>query len=360
MTYKTDDNQTECGDIYYINTETLPETLSVDTFSILPVDTFSILPVNTVPILSTNTNNCDKLCEKLCNKCWMKKQSNNSNSKIEIFNIINDIVFCSVSMPEVYERMDKLIIKQNKWFEINEDGLTVFHWIAWYISTKIKKYSYIKPRVYAFFQKVFSDNTVRSVFGNNMINKIINLGTKNKQSHTILYHLVRYCENSNDIFYMRLYNLLIERGSKQLTDDQIKEIKSFNTDEEILPLTLKYKVSSITDKYKLEENKIVKDIETKCQDYKLDKCFECDSLIDYTKEIPKIIKYAENNKCDFLLNSIWAAYYQRKLLNTVFDKYYDTINAQSNLNMIHKRHTHILELYSNNLNQNLNLSIEVC
>ena len=284
-----------------------------------------------------------------CSKCLMKKKANTETSEIEIFNITNDIIFSSATMPEVYAKMDKLIIRADKWFELNSDGLSVFHWFIWYISTKIKKYNHVKSRVFAFFQKIFSDNTVRSIFGNNMINKILIFGTPKNPNHTILYHLVRYCENPNDIFYMRLYNLLLERGCKPLTDNQLKEIKLLNSEEEDLPLMLKHKVSSITDKYKLEESKIVKDIETKYLNCKLNNCIECEKLIDYTKEIPKIIEYAKNNKCEFLLNCIWSAYYQRKLLNTIFNKYYNKVNAKSNLNLIHKRHSHILELYKNSL-----------
>lgn len=302
---------------------------------------------------STNTNKSSLGINKTetlyCSKCLMKKQSNNTISKITIFNIVNEIIFSSTSMPEVYEKMDKLIIKLDKWFELNDEGLSVFHWFIWYISTKIKKYNYVKSRVFAFFQKVFSDNTVRSIFGSSILKKILILGTPSDPNHTLLYHLVRYCENPNDVFYIRVYNLLLERGAKPLTDKQLNEIKKLNSEEEDLPCVLKQKISSITDKYKLDETKIVEDIEKNHSKCKLNKCLECEILIDYTKEIPKIIAYAKENNCDFLLNNIWSAYYQRKLVNTVFDKYYNKVNAQSNLNMIHKRHSHILDVYRKNL-----------
>jgi hypothetical protein len=310
--------------------------------------------------LNENLENSDTLNEilinkghdKLCSKCSLKKQASKSSSKIEIFNIVNEIIFSSSSMPEVHKKMDGLIIKLNKWFEVNDDGLSVFHWFIWYISTKIKKYNHIKSKVYAFFQKVFSDNTIRPIFGMSIINKIINLGTTKNPSHTILYHLVRYCENPNDVFYIRLYDLLIERGSKQLTDDQLNEIKKLNSEEEDIPFQLKDKISYITDKYKHEESKIASDV---CENYpecKLDKCAECNILIDYTKEIPKIVKYAKENNCDTILTSIWSAYYQRKLVNTIFSKYYEKVNAQSNLNMIHKRHSYILNIYKECLETN--------
>jgi hypothetical protein len=294
----------------------------------------------------------NKTSDKLCSKCLLKKQASKSSSKIEIFNIVNDIIFSSTSMPEVHKKMDALIIKIDKWFEVNDDGLSVFHWFIWYISTKIKKYNHIKSKVYAFFQKVFSDNTIRTIFGMATINKIINLGTPKNPSHTILYHLVRYCENPNDVFYIRLYDLLLERGARQLTDYQLNEIKKLNSEEEDIPFQLKDKISSITDKYKHEENKIASDI---CENYpncKLDKCVECCVLIDYTKEIPKIVKYAKENNCDTILTSMWSAYYQRKLVNTIFSKYYEKVNAQSNLNMIHKRHSHILNIYKECLESN--------
>lgn len=293
----------------------------------------------------------NKSSDKLCSKCLLKKQASKSSSKIEIFNVVNDIIFSSTSMPEVHKKMDELVIKTDKWFELNDDGLSVFHWFIWYISSKIKKYNHIKSKVYAFFQKVFSDNTIRPIFRMSIINKIINLGTPKNPAHTILYHLVRYCENPNDVFYIRLYDLLLERGAKQLTNDQLSEIKKLNAEEEDIPYQLKDKISHITDKYKYEESKIASNICENYPDCKLDKCAECSILIDYTKEIPKIVKYAKGNNCETILSSIWSAYYQRKLVNTIFTKYYEKVNAQSNLIMIHKRHSHILNIYKECLEQ---------
>ena len=359
------DSDSECGDLEYIDVEcdsidldkiflTHKSNLSRQTSE--DSDTLKYINLNNDVFCqdSDSANSANSTKEKIndhlyCNKCLMKKQSGNTVSKIEIFNVVNEIIFSSSSMPEVYEKMDKLIIRLDKWFELNDDGLSVFHWFIWYISTKIKKYNYVKSRVFAFFQKVFSDNTVRSVFGSSMLKKILTLGTPSDPKHTLLYHLVRYCENPNDVFYNRTYNLLLERGAKPLTDEQINEIKKLNSEEEDIPPTLKHKISSITDKYKLDESKIVEDIEKNHTNYKLNKCIECEVLIDYTKEIPKIISYARTNNCDFLLNNIWSAYYQRKLVNTIFDKYYSKVNAQSNLNMIHQRHTHILDVYRKNL-----------
>jgi hypothetical protein len=296
-------------------------------------------------------NNKNSINDHLyCNKCLMKKKANNKSSNIPIFNIINEIIFSSGSMPEVHKKMEEITIKINKWFQLNEDGLSVFHWFIWYISIKIKKYSYIKSRVYAFFQKIFSDNSITSIFSRSMINKIIKFGTPQNKNHTILYHLVRYCENPNDVFYIRIYNLLIDHGAKPLTNDQIIEIKQLNSgEEENIPIQLRSKISLITDNYKFEENRIVKEIELNHPQCKLNKCIECETLIDYTKEIPKIISYCKENKHDNILNYIWVAYYQRKLLNTVFNKYYNIVNAKSNLNMIHQRHYHILDIYTKNL-----------
>ena len=75
----------------------------------------------------------------------------------------------------------------------------------------------------------------------------------------------------------------------------------------------------------------------------------CNNLINYTKEIPKIIDYAKQNGCSNIMDLIWIAYYQRKLLNKIFDNYYKYNNIKSELNMIHKRHTHVLDIYSNHL-----------
>jgi len=46
---------------------------------------------------------------------------------------------------------------------------------------------------------------------------------------------------------------------------------------------------------------------------------------------------------------IWFAYYQRKLLNQLFDKYYQIVGSKSDLNKIHSRHSHILNIYTDNL-----------
>ena len=49
------------------------------------------------------------------------------------------------------------------------------------------------------------------------------------------------------------------------------------------------------------------------------------------------------------MNLIWLAYYQRKLLNSLFDNYYKLKNSNHKLNKIHKRHTHVLNIYATNL-----------
>ena len=296
-----------------------------------------------------NLDNLDNIENKYCHKCYQKKKSLEIISKIDIFNKINNIIFNSFSMPDVYNKMDNLIIPFDKWLELNDEGYSVFHWFSWFISTKIKKYQNIRPKVYAFFQKVFSDNTVDSIFSKKQINIIIKLTNPKNSSHNILYHLVRHCENPNDAYYKRLYNLLVDNGCNELNNDQLNEIKKINTEEENLPDCLKQHVCEITSKYKNIENLIVRNLETNYDDFKLTKCYECNCLIDYTREIPKIISYAKEKNNNILINLIWFAYYQRKLLNNVFDKYYKLINSQSNLNQIHKRHSHILEIYANNL-----------
>jgi hypothetical protein len=288
-------------------------------------------------------------CPKYCNKCYQKKKSAQEISKIEIFNKINNIVFNSISMPDVYNKVTNIITPFNKWLELNEDGYSVFHWFAWFISVKIKKYQHIKPKVYAFFQKVFSDNTIESIFTKKEIETIINLTSKKNPTHTILYHLVRYCENPNDTYYKRLYKLLIDNGAVPLDDKQIQEIKNTNIEEENLPDDLKIHISDITHKYKYIEDLIISSIEKNCPDYQLSKCAECGALIDFTKELPKIISYAKNNENLLIKNLVQFAYYQRKLLNRVFDNYYKLKNSNSDLNKIHKRHTHVLDIYSENL-----------
>lgn len=324
-------------------------TYNANSFSLLNETYNQIIKSNETSSTSStkvfeNLHNC-----KYCNKCYLKKKSETALLDIDIFNKINNIVFNSLSMPDVYDKMNNIILPFNRWLELNDDGLSVFHWFVWYISIKIKKYNYIKPKVYAFFQKVFSDNSVNSIFTAKQIKCIVNITDPLNPNNTLLYHLVRYCENPNDIYYKRMYQLLLDKGAKPLTNDQLNEIKQINTEEEFIPDNLKMHVSEITNKYKNIENLIVKKIETKCTDFELGKCIECSSLIDYTKEIPKIIAYAKLKGYDFLLDMIWFAYYQRKLLNKVFDNYYKIINSQSKSNHIHKRHEHVLDIYTNNL-----------
>ncbi len=317
---------------------------------IQPNPTDQIIQPNPTDQPNSTEQTDSNIIHKYCNKCHMKRMANDISAKeTDIFSIVNKIIFDSRSIPEVYEKMDDLHLGLKEWFKLNSDGYTVFHWFGWFISTKIKKYGYIKPRVYAFFQKVFSDNTVKSIFSKKTIANIVKLGTSENPNHTILYHLVRYCENPSDNYYKRFHQLLLDRGSKQLTQKQLEEIKKSNTEEDELPEKIKTKVSEITNNYKNTEELIIKEIELKCPSYELNKCIDCGALIDYTKEISKIIQFAKKNNFDWLINLIHYAYYQRKLLNKIFDQVYNTKNTNSNLNMIHKRHEHILNIYSDAL-----------
>ena len=261
-------------------------------------------------------------------------------------------------MADVHLRMELMKFTPfNKWYECNDMGITVFNWFSWYIGTKLKKYAHLKPKVYAFFQKVFGDNTIESIFTSreqhyiiNFVNvKPLNSNYPDVSGQTLLYYLVKHCENSSDIYYNRLYNLLMAKNAKKLTDEEMAQIQSTHVEEEKIPSYLKLHMSEITLKYKCTEKLIVQNIETKCIDFELTKCHECNELIDYTKEISKIIIYAKNNHNDYIMNLIWLAFYQRKLLNTIFDKYYELVNSQHELNQIHKRHTHILNIYTMNL-----------
>lgn len=286
---------------------------------------------------------------QFCNKCYLTYKSKNEISNVYIFNKINDIIYSSKTMPEVYYKIDNLNVDFDKWIEKNREGYTVFHWYAWMISIKIKKYYQIKPLVFAFFQKVFGDNTIISIFNQKQIDKIVKLTTSYDNEHTVLYHLVRYCENPNDNYYRRLYNILLINGSKEITNEQINKIKKYSVEECNLPDNIKKCICNITTKYKNIEELIIENITNKYSDLKLSKCIMCNNLIDYTKEIPKIIDYAKQNGCSNIMDLIWIAYYQRKLLNKIFDNYYKYNNIKSELNMIHKRHTHVLDIYSNHL-----------
>ncbi len=287
---------------------------------------------------------------KYCHKCFLKTQAENNLSEIEIFNRINQIIFNAKSMPDVYSQMEKLDYSFSKWTATNEDGFSVFHWFVWFISVKIKKYNHVKPKVYAFFQKVFSDNTVESIFSKHQISSIVKLAPKDKPYHTILYHMVRYCENPNDNYYKRLYKLLLDRGAVDLNKDQLEQIRAENIQEETLPDDIKMRVSDITSNYKNLEDLIIKHLDMRCPDYEIGKCINCNILIDYTREIPKIVSYAKKNNNQELLNMIYYAFYQRRLLNKVFDNYYSKNNIAASQNLIHKRHTHVIDIYTESFN----------
>jgi hypothetical protein len=298
--------------------------------------------------MNTTTDKVEEI--KYCHKCFLKKKANDTSLKIPIFNTVNSIIFNTTRMPEVYAKMEKLRdVPFSSWMELGDDGYSVFHWFIWFISVKIKKYNHIKPRVFAFFQKVLGDNTIKSIFTNKQIHEIVNLINPNKPNHTILYHLVRYCENTSDTYYRRIYDLLINIGSPCLTCDQLANITTINVGDENLPNDLKYRVSDITNAYKSIEELIIKNIDERHNDFKLNKCVECGMLIDYTKDLPKIITFAKLNDIKKITNLIQYAFYLRKLLNKIFDNYYKMNGSNSDLNMIHRRHNHVLEIYTENL-----------
>ena len=148
------------------------------------------------------------------------------------------------------------------------------------------------------------------------------------------------------LLFCKYYLYWVNCFAKSLTNSQLNEIKLIHvSEEENIPTNLKRYISSITDNYKLEENNIINYLENNCNDFQISKCIECKSLIDFTKDIPNIFEYAKTKTHDYLINAIWKAYHQRKLLNTIFDKYYKSLNTPSELNMIHRRHCHILDIY---------------
>lgn len=291
-----------------------------------------------------------------CYKCIAKLNKFN----VEIFNIMNDIIYNANSINDIYIKIDNLNIDFEKWLEYNNSGNTIFHSYIWYITTKINKYQQFKPYVYAFFQKIFLNNNVNSIFTKKNIEKIVNIETKNDSECTLLYFLVKTCENPNDNYYKKLYNLLIDNGARELTNEQFNKIKlsklEMNTvTEEYIPDGLREYINEITCKYKNMENIIIQTLEKEHNEYKISKCLNCNILLDYTKEISKIMKYINKTNDNKLLHLIWSAYYQRKLLNTLFNKYYERINTTA-LNIIHKRHTHILDIYEESF-QKINLLI---
>ena len=56
---------------------------------------------------------------QFCNKCYLTYKSKNEFSNVYIFNKINDIIYGSKTMPEVYYKIDNLNVDFNKWIEKN-------------------------------------------------------------------------------------------------------------------------------------------------------------------------------------------------------------------------------------------------
>jgi hypothetical protein len=292
--------------------------------------------------------------EKLyCYKCIAKLNKFN----VEIFSIVNNIVYNANNINDVHTKIDNINIDFDKWLEYNNSGNSIFHSYIWYITTKINKYQQLKPLVYAFFQKIFLNNTVNSIFTKENIEQIVNIGTRDDNKCTLLYYLVSTCENPNDNYYKKLYDLLINNGARELTSEQLNKIKISKLEtntvtEEYIPNNLREYINEITSKYKNIENIIIKTLEEEHNEYIISKCLNCNVLLDYTKEISKIMEYINKKNDNKLLHLLWSAYYQRKLLNTIFNKYYEKINnyiSATSLNIIHKRHTHILDMYEESL-----------
>jgi len=279
-----------------------------------------------------------------CSKCENKQLI----LDVDIFNIINQIITKSKTIREIYNKINMIRISYDSWFELNDSGYNIFHWYAWFIATNIKKNAYLKPKVYAFFCKIFINENTKAIFSKEQIRQIINMGTLYDGNHTLLYHIVKHCENPNDIYYKKLYKLLLENGATELTNEQLIKIKQNNTEEISLPTTLKLNISNITNKYKLIEQSIIDTILLN-KEYTFNRCFICKEIISYLDEIPTIIKYAKENNNKIIIDMIWEAYSQRKLINKIFDKYYQILNSKMDLNKIHNRHLHIIKLYESNL-----------
>ena len=60
----------------------------------------------------------------------MKKNATKQNLNIEIFNIVNEIIFSSVSMPDVYKKIENITIRLDKWFELNETSQSIIKQIV--------------------------------------------------------------------------------------------------------------------------------------------------------------------------------------------------------------------------------------
>lgn len=273
-----------------------------------------------------------------CSKCAI-----NEPSKVRIFNIIKPIINSNLNIYDMYKKINSIDIPFEQWLEYNEDGYNVFQWYAWFISTNYKKNINLKPYIYLFFTVIFKK------FNKNQVLQVINQGTSFDETHNLLYHLVHYCENPNDIYYKKLYKLIIANGAQELTEEQIINIKTINTVEELIPENLKIYINDITNKYKYIETLIIEKLNSSYKDYQFEKCCGCCEIISFVKEIPKIIIFAKTNNHYILLNMIWFAYYQRKLVNKLFDKYYQIVDSKKDLNKIHNRHNHILEVYKENL-----------
>jgi len=295
----------------------------------------------------------DIICEKkYCTKCALKH--GNINKSVEIFNSVYMIIIKSKNMVDVYNSMNVINIPFNNWIEYDDTGTTIFHYLTWFISTKIKKYHMMKARVYAFFQKVFSDNKICSIFTKEERYIIANL-TKKSNNHSLLYDLYNNCENLNDSYYKRLYNLIITNGGRELTETELTEIKKNNIKENILPDKFKLYITDLTTKYKIIETNIITTINND-PNIKLNKCIECGNIIDYIQEIPKIIDFVIKNNNKILFTKILAAYYNRCLLHKIFEGYYKTFPdySKEDVNNIHKRHLYVINMYNTSLQKYMN------
>jgi hypothetical protein len=203
---------------------------------------------------------------------------------------------------------------------------------------------------YDYIIKFINNNCIFNKF---IKNKILNLGTNCDKYHTIYHHMNQYCENKNDIYFKYMYKYLLNHNeylmTKQLdnnnktANDYLYEKPTYNNN--IIMIS-----NNITGSYKNIEKSIINYLDSK-NDFKLTKCHKCKNIVDYSLDIPNIINYAFETFDYVLINLIIKSYQLRFILNNI----YSSDNISNNKLSIDNRHKHIINIYKNNINNNINI-----
>ena len=322
-----------------------------------------------------------------CYKCDKNRNiCNNTDNKI--FKIINDILTHCYNYESVYNNLKIYANKDyNFWTTRDKSGITVFHLLVWYIGSQTVKFRHLKPKIYWIFLSLFGNNNdsdmsssdddiiddnntelktisklkprilfpLEPLFNYDMKNMILTTGTICDPLHTICHHLTQYCENPNDKFFKKIYNIInnynnsILDNNNKTPDDYINIVTNKTSND----------INNITSSYKHIEKAIILYLESKDK-FKFNKCIKCKNIIDFSFEIPKIICFAFETFDNVLISLVIQSYQLRYIINTLFidnnitkslsiyDNIYDSMS-------INDRHKHIIDIYRDNLNQYIDI-----